>query len=330
MAVALSKSPGRSRRCAYAVIVLAMGWASPSTILAQRLQSDGVKELSDQIASSMAKEHKRKIGIVPFTELHGRSTVFGTLLAEDLTTRLVNVGTFEVIERAMIDKIFAELKLSSSGTLDAGTARQVGRLAGVDALVTGSIAELPSVVAVNCRLIDVETGRIFAAGQTRIVKDDDVKAALSSSSKTNARADQNSVPPLNSFSRRQSASAGGLEFRIIECVRAANSIECQLTVVAREDQDIRVGCDSMSKTKAFDKRGRQLTCDQALLAGQKTSGVVGGEIALLAGIESSLVLRFDGATPESVEISRLDIDFAFRFAGWRAIQFRDVPVVDRR
>lgn len=45
-------------------------------------------------------------------------------------------------------------------------------------IVTGTITDLQSYVAVNCRMIDTQTGRIFAAAEARIAKDDDVKKIM--------------------------------------------------------------------------------------------------------------------------------------------------------
>lgn len=145
---------------------------------AQKLLSDGVVDLTDQIAKRAAADHKTKIAVLPFRELGGQPTVFGTYLAEELVTGLVNVGGFDLVERATLDKVMGELKLNESGSIDPAVAKSVGKLVGADAIVTGTITDLQSYVAVNCRLIDSETGRIFAATSTRVVKDDDVKKVM--------------------------------------------------------------------------------------------------------------------------------------------------------
>ena len=47
-------------------------------------------------------------------------------------------------------------------------------MAGVDAIVTGTITELGSYVAINCRMIETETGEIFAAAKAKIKKDKNI------------------------------------------------------------------------------------------------------------------------------------------------------------
>lgn len=56
-----------------------------------------------------------------------------------LTNKLVNSGKYTVIERSRIADILAEQNLASAGRIDPGTAAQVGRILGADAVVIGSV-----------------------------------------------------------------------------------------------------------------------------------------------------------------------------------------------
>lgn len=151
---------------------------SASPAFAQRLLADGIQDLAQQISTSATKSQKRKVAIVPFRELRGQPTVLGVYLSEELTTKLFQIGALDVVERTLIDKILAELKLQSTGVIDPDTARKIGQIAGVEAIVTGTITDFPSSAAVNCRLIDVQTGRLIAAAQVELVKDDKLKSML--------------------------------------------------------------------------------------------------------------------------------------------------------
>jgi hypothetical protein len=83
-----------------------------------------------------------------------------------------------VVERAQLDKLLGEQKLKQTGAIDPATAKEVGRIAGVDAIITGSVTDLQSMVGINARLIDTATGEIFAEAQVKITKDDDVKKIM--------------------------------------------------------------------------------------------------------------------------------------------------------
>ncbi|MEM9511861.1 MAG: CsgG/HfaB family protein, partial [Cyanobacteria bacterium P01_E01_bin.48] len=60
---------------------------------------------------------------------------------EILVNRLVQDGTYSVIERSQLDAILQEQDLGASGRVDANTAAQIGRILGVDAIVTGTVTE---------------------------------------------------------------------------------------------------------------------------------------------------------------------------------------------
>lgn len=147
---------------------------------AQKTLDDGVAELATQITTRATKQEKQRIAVLPFHELDGQPTILGTFLAEELVTKLFQLGNFKIVERQLLDKVMGELRIQRSGAIDPATAKEIGRIAAVDAIVTGSITELGTSVAVNCRLIETTTGEVFGAAQTKIAKDEDVTKIINS------------------------------------------------------------------------------------------------------------------------------------------------------
>ncbi len=64
----------------------------------------------------------------------------GDLAADLLTQSLLEHGA-DVVERQQLGAVLREHELSSSGSFDPATARELGRLLGVDALFVGTVAE---------------------------------------------------------------------------------------------------------------------------------------------------------------------------------------------
>jgi curli biogenesis system outer membrane secretion channel CsgG len=146
---------------------------------------------------------KKRVAIMSFdygTVMTSVQAVFGSNqdvgkgISDLLVQKLVNDGDYSVIERAMLDKILAEQNFSNSDRADSNSAAKIGRLLGVDAIITGSItqfgrddkhtnvggggfggitgrygiggvgkSESKAVVAVTARLVDVNTAEILAA-----------------------------------------------------------------------------------------------------------------------------------------------------------------------
>lgn len=114
-------------------------------------------------------------------------------IQDKLVTGLVKSGKFRVLEREQLAAIMREKNLTLSGDVDPSTAMQIGKLLGVNYLLTGAVTEygleekggrgpgfrkLPSFSvkkrsftgAVDARLINVDTGEIVWADDARAVE----------------------------------------------------------------------------------------------------------------------------------------------------------------
>jgi hypothetical protein len=90
--------------------------------------------LTGQIVTSLSQKQKSKIAVIEFSNLQGRVTEFGRYLAEELITRLYLTNRFEVIERQLLNKVLQEHRLNMTGIIDASSAKELGRILGVDAI----------------------------------------------------------------------------------------------------------------------------------------------------------------------------------------------------
>ena len=135
---------------------------------------DSINELVQQISKDMTVQKKTTIAVIDFTNLEGNVTNFGRYLTEELITRLFQTGKFKVIERNLLNKVIEEQKLSLTQLIDPASAKQLGRILGVDAIVSGTIGDLVKQLKVNARIIGTEKGDVFAVAQTAINKDETV------------------------------------------------------------------------------------------------------------------------------------------------------------
>jgi curli biogenesis system outer membrane secretion channel CsgG len=115
----------------------------------------------------------------------------GAAAAQDVfVTELVKSGKFRVVDREALEALMREKNLTLSGDVDPKAAIRVGKLLGVNYLLTGAVTEygvtdkgahssgigrLPGfsagkrefVAAMNARLIDTSTGEIVWADEAR-------------------------------------------------------------------------------------------------------------------------------------------------------------------
>jgi TolB-like protein len=82
-------------------------------------------------------------------------------LADMLISDLSKVKMLNVIERARLEEILKEQKLNNSKEFDASTASKVGKLLGVQYILTGAFFDIMGSMRMDARIIDVETGKII-------------------------------------------------------------------------------------------------------------------------------------------------------------------------
>ncbi|WP_433975217.1 CsgG/HfaB family protein [Tunturiibacter lichenicola] len=101
--------------------------------------------------TSMVAQQRRRIAVMSLdvspdakqkaASQFGMQNDLGATLSDLIINRLVADGKFIVIERAALDKIIKEQNFSNSDRADPSTAVKLGKIAGVDAIVIGSITQ---------------------------------------------------------------------------------------------------------------------------------------------------------------------------------------------
>jgi TolB-like protein len=129
-----------------------------------------IDNLTDQIIKNISEQDKQKIAIIEFADLNGKVTQFGKYLSEELITRIYRTKKFSVVERQLLNKVIREQQLSVSGMVDPGSAREIGRILGVDAIVSGTVTDLGDKLKINARIISTESGEIFGVAATSLEK----------------------------------------------------------------------------------------------------------------------------------------------------------------
>jgi TolB-like protein len=92
-------------------------------------------------------------------------SALGVGLQSILTTDLSQVSGLVLVERARLQDLTRELKLGRSGLVDPATAAKLGKLAGATHLVTGTYTIAGGKLRLDCRMIEVGTGKVVIASR---------------------------------------------------------------------------------------------------------------------------------------------------------------------
>lgn len=96
------------------------------------------------IAAPGVPQNKVRIAVMNFennSTWHYWGDNLGAATADELVTQLFKTGQFTVIERSQIDTILAEQNFGQSGRVNASQAADIGKILGVQVIVTGSITK---------------------------------------------------------------------------------------------------------------------------------------------------------------------------------------------
>lgn len=122
------------------------------TTRASRWITVGVVSLLTCVGSLHAQA-KPRIAVIAFDNRTGWwASELGNVAADMLVTRLVNSGRFSVIERERLNAILQEQGFQLTGQVNPDDVLEIGRMAGVDYLITGSLTRFS---------IDNKSGRIL-------------------------------------------------------------------------------------------------------------------------------------------------------------------------
>jgi TolB-like protein len=131
----------------------------------QDLRKEIVTNTSTEKTKIHVRGEKAKIAIIELQNLNeeAKKESLGAILSEMLTTSFVNSDAFKITEREQLQKVTKELQLSHSGIIDISQAKQVGKMVGADAIVTGSVTKIGNALRLDARIIDVQSGIILIA-----------------------------------------------------------------------------------------------------------------------------------------------------------------------
>jgi len=137
--------------------------------------TDTQKEIENLLAPLLQMQTEKKtLAVFEPVGIHGEQTALGEFLREEMVSVLGKEGKFDVVERELLSKVMEEQKLSLTGAVSESSAVEIGKLAGADYILTGTITPFENSFRLNLRLVEVESGKIVNTLSGDISKTDDL------------------------------------------------------------------------------------------------------------------------------------------------------------
>lgn len=260
-----------------------------------------MKNLTRQMVKSFGEEGKTQIAIMEFPDVNGKITELGKLIPEELTTRLFKTGEFQVIERQLLKKVLEEQKLGMSGMLDASSAAQIGKLLGVDAIVTGTVTDRGDAIRINARMIETNQAHVFAVASVSVIRENHlvtmmgkeiVQAPTSSASSESGSSSANNQGSTKAMAK---AAMGDIKLEVKSVVATSGQkvkIEVVYTNKAKHDTEISFQ-GRKGGTIIYDNLGMEYV-RSIINIGSKQSSSNGYSLShrLISGVPTKVVYTF--------------------------------------
>jgi formylglycine-generating enzyme required for sulfatase activity len=157
-----------------AVLVVLLAHILPGTLspVAAVDFDERLRQAARELAKGAAASRMQRVAVEPFTDLEGKVSQLGRVLADELTIELTADHSVQVIDQR---QLVAYLE-KRSAVLLSGFSRQelskVGKELDLDGVVAGSAVESANQIRLTVKLISVKSGHLVAAAKTTLPKAD--------------------------------------------------------------------------------------------------------------------------------------------------------------
>jgi len=307
-----------------AVLVLLALISSPSFAYEKE-----IKSLSSSMAENIVKAGKKTIAVVDFVDLQGNVTELGRFIAEEFSIALtIGRKGFKVVDRTHLKTILKEHKLVITGMIDPTTAKKLGQISGVDALVTGTITPFGDSVRLTIKVLDTATGDVIDALSGDIAKTKAIEELLTKGIDIGAQTSVPSTPAPSRPTAKQSTKAQNFTFELIQANTEGDTVNCHILITnnAPADRDLIMLMSKYYGPASFivDNFGNKYGITEMLLGTQSSHRNNKVRQLLVSGVPTNARV-FCPVSPKAQKIALLEI-LCIEHNREFKVQFRDIPL----
>ena len=293
-----------------------------------------IEQLSAQMAEKIAGKGKKTVAVVDFTDLEGNVTQLDQFIAEEFSVALAGSSKgFRVIDRTRLKSIIKENKLAATGLIDPATASKLGKIAGVDALVTGTLTPFGDNMRLTVKVLDSETADIIDSAKSNFAKTQAIDELLGKEIPSEAAANASTVGTTQISDKKAAMSqiVKDILFEVQECRVSGNDLTCRTTATNKKnDRNIRIYRHESTvrelRSRMFDNLSNEQNASSIEFA-NKRSDRWSIDHMLVSGVQTRLDIIFEGIDSKANKLALLEIicteiesDDVFK------VQFRDIPI----
>jgi hypothetical protein len=204
---------------------------------------EGIGKLVDAMIIQMRKHHISRIAVGDFSA-NGTKTLFEEYIQEEIVNAVIsrNLSDITIVERERLDEVLKEQKLSTTGLLDKKTRVALGRILGVEAIISGTTKTTLKEVKVNARMYAVATGKILAASSNVFLRNETIDELIKEPvySRTNYT-DNGIASSFPSSKRIRQKTVRKIAYALLSVTRVLHNDKNIVVTIKIENKDKRRG-----------------------------------------------------------------------------------------
>lgn len=284
-----------------------------------------INNISAAMAEKIAAAGKTKVAVVDFTDLQGNVTELGRFIAEEFSTSLLIARKgFTVIDRTHLIALLKEHKLAAKGLIDPTTAKKLGKIAGAEALITGTLTPLGESVKITVKLLDTETAALIDANRGNIPMTDAIKKLMETGVGSSTGQKTPSYKP-KTIKSKQSKVEKDFVFDLLHCKISDRTVTCTLMITNNADD---IELEIAGESRIYDDFGNEHRAQTVQIANtnRNLNGLSWIGKVLISGVPTKAILTFQKVSLEATMISSFKIRCEANERGYFWVNFRNIPL----
>ena len=210
-----------------------------------------------------------------------------------------------------------------SGLIDPATARKLGKIAGVDAILTGTITPFGDEVRLSVKVLATDTAKIICASRGNIPKTKAIGDLINRGIVGGTQQDTLVTPKDKRYVVISKVQANNFTFELEQCKRSGKNVTCDLLITNNDEDRELVIYNRNYETycRIFDDFGNEYGAFEVQIGKEKGNHP---EILLVSSVPTRATLYFDKVSPKANKITLLELgcqaDKHFR------AQLRNIPI----
>jgi hypothetical protein len=189
-------------------------------------------QLTADLSKRLDEVHLKTVAAVDFKDLQGKTTNLGRFLSDEVSTNLaMQDKNISMADRANLKRIMEENKLTEEGLVNPENAKKLGQLAGLDAIMFGTVVPFGNGYRVNVKVIATDTAKIVVASRGIFSKSDTLDSLAGVTGVMSDTSDSTSDTPPTPKQRKFSIGDVLIEIKSVEYFKKGRKVRVLYSVL---------------------------------------------------------------------------------------------------